>query len=223
MRAMVKARPRYWRKSPRCCPRCNRAWRARRYNKRCPPGLRATRLTALCGIWPHTSSRAASGSLAAWPHQRMWWPRRPSALIPPRRWPAARWRCGSMVQHFWRLSWMIIILPNGWWRFAPPCRTQPWLWMPMNPGTPKVWRRAVSCWRTSMWRCWNSPCQRVRMRRWRTLSIHYRSAPMRAVTPAKVWRHCEVVMRWSTSSWIKRAGWPRRWRWPMRLSSRGLR
>ena len=28
--------------------------------------------------------------------------------------------------------------------------------MPMNPGTARGWRRAVSCWRTSVWRCLSS-------------------------------------------------------------------
>lgn len=72
-------------------------------------------------------------------------------------------------------------------------------------GTARGWRRAVSCWRTSVWRCLSSRSPPTTTRRWKTSFIRCRFAPTRAATPGRACRGCAGAMRWSISNWIKRA------------------
>lgn len=48
---------------------------------------------------------------------------------------------------------------------------------PMSHGTARGWRRAVSCWRTSVWRCLSSRSPPTTTRRWKTSFIRCRFAP----------------------------------------------
>lgn len=64
---------------------------------------------------------------------------------------------------------------------------------------------AVSYWRISAWRCWNSRFRLGPMKRWRILSTRCPFAPMRAVIRATARRRCAAAMRWSISNWIRPA------------------
>jgi hypothetical protein len=68
-----------------------------------------------------------------------------------------------------------------------------------------AWRRAVSCWRTSAWRCSSSRFRRTPTTRWKILFTRCPSAPTRAATPGIACRSCAGAMRWSISNWIKPA------------------
>ncbi len=69
--------------------------RAARCNRRCRPVPRATRLIARCGIWSASSSAPAWRRCVRRCRHRRSSRRIPSASIRQKRWPAARWRCGS--------------------------------------------------------------------------------------------------------------------------------
>ena len=74
----------------------------------------------------------------------------------------------------------------------------------MSPGTARGWRRAVSCWRTSVWRCLSSRSPPTTTRRWKTSFIRCRSAPTSCHTRESSAGGCAGRRGWS-SNWIKRA------------------